>query len=452
MDDQPPQKRFTMPRFSIAMVLYVTTCLATCLTIAAEPAADGPELPGLESLGRHIEWQYALMCLASFGVGGALVQHARLISSDPQFRLARWLRLTLAAGIGLSLSVRLLLQQGVLDPPESNLAHVISWSKPFPDAVWFALLIFGVLSLLESSPNSHKVGGWRMPLAVLCSCLLVSLWAAGSLEMHFIFHIATAGIEAQQPLQFQRLGAFPHHALEGYFTYRMAVTAVLGLATTIVAFCVSVRSEKRLVKRLSQCFMAAGIVLLTCFVVWFIAKEYPRISPDFASMDVAGTIQDWIGGGMLLSCAVLWFAMQASRTRDSITAAPTLNRTRLGRLPLVCAALGCFLAGLLNAADVVSNFIEISSLFRPVSFSDILDAQMILILIRPPEVWFAVGLVILGLGLIRKLWLGGELQAAAVDGPSVLVNAIWLTAIAAVAVPTLAIYSFCSWLGPWWMP
>ena len=74
-----------MPRFSIAMALYVTTCLATCLTIAAEPAANRPALRALEFPDRHVEWQYVLLCVTSFGVGVAIVQQAKLIPQTPKF-------------------------------------------------------------------------------------------------------------------------------------------------------------------------------------------------------------------------------------------------------------------------------------------------------------------------------------------------------------------------------
>ena len=169
------------------------------------------------------------------------------------------------------------------------------------------------------------------------------------------------------------------------FTYKASVSAIVGLALTLLAYCLAIGTKGRLLKRLFQLLAVMGIALLTCYVVWFFVSEYPRISPDYASVGMASTVQDRIGGSVLLGCALLWFAMQASRTGEVHTIASTGQGTRLGRLPLACAALGCALFGLLVLGDMVRGLIDY---LEPMSFSELYTSETRYFLIRPPEVWF----------------------------------------------------------------
>ncbi|MEM8911060.1 MAG: hypothetical protein AAGC97_04775, partial [Planctomycetota bacterium] len=87
--------------------------------------------------------------------------------------------------------------------------------------------------------------------------------------------------------------------------------------------------------------------------------------------------------------------------------------------------------------------------FAPPSWHETLETLFDWFLVYPAAS-FAIAFTLCGLRLLRRLWLGGD-SAVYLHSPKAFFACwAWFMLLGAVGMPTLAAWSFCYWLGPWW--
>lgn len=438
-------------KLSLAALLYLSVCVAVCVAAAvARPA-------GSELSPASLDWLRGLSTLASVGLATALLQQAWAIRGLPRYRVAMVVRGLMAGGLALCVLSELLIASGAVVLAErAGSLFLDRWSEPFPDAIWLLLLIAGAETLSQRAIAASVVRTrWsrlRSRGAFALFWGLAACVAAEGAAIHYLVHIATAGIEYARPVAFQRVGVFPSPAAEGFFTYRVAIASLIGLAGTAAIPLVVARRTARRARVAAWVALLTGSGSLAGYCWWFYTCEMPRVSPDLASAPVVAVPRDFLAGLLLISGVALWLACSlAASTPDAAFQRHPVGGP-LGRLPedlTTCGLLAAAAFGFLAfQAGLVSVYRDVFGWAIPGGAGKPLLVFLLRATVTSPCAFALVAMMISGARLalarghdpaIRRLSAGRVAEAFAM-----------LMLVGCVAAPTLAAYSFAAWLGPWY--
>lgn len=450
-----------MPRLTVAGLLLVTLAVAVGFSVSVVPASNN----GNGFLAIYIadrRWLQGLQATGGILLCYELLIQARSLwrrraSSDSNERLSIWLaatvRFLLAIIIGMSLLVRLLINRQVIaQAKNADLLQV--WTILWPDFLLVVASLVAIRLMLVSRPKERnaivKKSPWRyftiQALVVLGASIIAMYIIIDRLTVSVLVHIAMDGVEKSQALWKQRHGTYPNHLIENYWSFRCSVSALVAvIAAGGVLFNDAHMSatKQRIGKR------ALFLVLLLCisgFLGWFASSEFPRMSPDLASVGSARSWSDTVVGLMLWLGIGIWMGIFLTKRRT--------QNTVLSVKPPAYSSFGVLAAAMIAIAQswsLVETFRELLSftpLFGTQTIRDILETLANLLVW--PEMLVPFVLLISSLAFLWQAYRG---RTEPRPLPSIRATDLaWYTfaslALLAVAVPTFAAFGFCFWLGP----
>lgn len=414
---------------------------------------------GLAIGAPHGHWQTALLAIVSAAMTWGLIEEIAILSRlarssgiprDRRDELVPSIAWRCGAAVLLTLAlVTLLLVHGeVIKLPERHDLLII-FENPFPDYVWQMYIIVVLFSTKSRwSPKQLAATGNRWSLTVaawIVGAALAMIVLPQLALIHFLVHVATAGIHNAMPFQWQRPGVYPDHELEGFRLFWITVAVV---ASTIASCALLAWILGRRLKRATVAVLAgviAGLLLsvAVAFDIWYYGWEFHRISPDLAGAVLVATWLDWLGAGILILLLVTAGAYRASLRAEITLEVPQAElqrwlRPRIHETPI---CLGFLLAWILwFGVDMGLTF---CSSLRSLGFA--LSSVCL-------YMYFAI--CILGVQLCWARWhnrnKGPGIGLYVIEPARFLVAFLALLGLAAVGIPTMAAYCFNFWLGPWY--
>lgn len=200
--------------------------------------------------------------------------------------------------------------------------------------------------------------------------------------------------------------------------------------------------------------VVAGIALAAAagFSAWYFSVGLAKLSPCMA---VAAPVANWtdgVTGGLIALAACAWFARGQSRLEtDGSGDAPHVERfNSLSLLLLLAGGLGGTALVLIESVYATLSWIVSPPLWGGVgSWSELSETL---------SYWFTdsqnllpLALLLVSIRLLNACRRSQPVAYAVVDVQRFSVLTVLFALLAAVGAPTLAAYSFCSWLGPWYL-
>lgn len=267
----------------------------------------------------------------------------------------------------------------------------------------------------------------------------------------FLVHLATQGIEFAQPSRFQRLGNYPNHAAEGFRLFWLSVAAVaavaLAAALLVVANCKSLTRKQTaaLITVQSVCLVAA-----TAFCTWYFAVEFQRVSPDLASVGRGTNLFELLLGAILAVIVITAGAHQLSiSTASTLTTFPATMQCR----PFYQSIFWILMLVASIVTSMYENIRGSYAITQGLFFRDIIEWIGSMLVYSSNYLDLAV--VALSLQLCWSIWKHGTKRPPIALYPvqygRFIVNWLALALIVVVGVPTMSIYCFAFWLGPFYL-
>jgi hypothetical protein len=351
--------------------------------------------------------------------------------------------------ITICLAVQLLITRRAIELPENE---VYLSFEVFPSAIWMLSMIVVLSEAIRrrtlptdqyKQSRAITFGGW---LAGTIFALIVLPQAA---LIHFLVHIATAGIESNITLAYQRLNAFPDHRAEGFRLFWLSTGAAVLIVIAAGSWFWTGQSRQR--SRSTWLLWTLGyiapFIISTVFCVWYLRFEFYRVSPDFAGAGFAANWVDLLGGTLLLIIVISSATLRLSADSNAAVAVDPVPQH------LTFFHESAFCIGLIFAAVAVYFFemaMMISSL--PGAFGSVVS--LVEFHFTETSNYLQLALILLSARLANLLWRQrkspAEWRISPVAGNRFAANWIALATLAVVAIPTLSIYSFTYWLGPWY--
>src|SRR5947208_1245950 len=117
--------------------------------------------------------------------------------------------------------------------------------------------------------SHHSLPMWRIGIQWLAGISLVMLMLPDVGLVHYLVHIATEGIEASQPLKFQRAGTFPNHGREGFRLYWISCCAVLAVSLAALCLVMVNRQRKWTTKKIALFGFITTTLPVIAFCIWY---------------------------------------------------------------------------------------------------------------------------------------------------------------------------------------
>jgi hypothetical protein len=456
------------PRIRLRLIFFIFFCAAFGLAIGTAPVTKNDPLFTIGGWGNvRLNWHYALLAAGSVAVVIGLVKEVAILRSwkaraeiEPtaaaSFATAfaiGW-RIAIAGLLVICLATAMIVSRQVISLPDSEM--FLSYAL-FPNALWVVCLVIA-LSVSFSRwrrEESKRDPPWKLLAVWLAGTVVAALILPDIGLIHFLVHVATAGIEFAQPVRFQFADGFPDHRAEGFRSFWISVAAagVIALAILNLVGLLRVRVAR------GTCAIVGGgsfcllLMLATGFCVWYYGFELRRISPFLAEVGLASTWLEWTAGFVVASTIITAGAHQAATSGNTHYLVLSSVNDQAERLPIY-ESIGCLLVFV--AAVAVYTFQAINSY---VDFSRIFNAsrvaEAVVSLLRDPGSILMLALLTLSLQLC---WLRWQRRAervdwtiAAIDQRRFWTSWIALAALTCVAVPTISASVFMFWLGPWYL-
>lgn len=394
---------------------------------------------------------------ASAAVCIGLIQQAIFLSRPPvfkrQFFFAIGWRIVVTALLILCLFVDILVVRDFAVLPEGGNRLAVYYGLFFPELLQYAclLVVFGEYRhrlLLMAKGTPLRLG--KFATLWVAATLLVLLLLPNHQLVHFLVYIAMGGIEAHQPLLYQRLGTYPDHHAEGFWFFYLSFAAVVCLAIgTAIWFWLLCHGRKNsLTQRLAAGLVVALLGCSSWYAVWYYTQGLAAISPEFVEAGLQGNWFDWLGIGMVLAllvtAAAAWIAGRESEAIPQQKSPPLAYHES-------------WLALLALAAIVVplgTGLLEVFFPSQPV-FGTTSLAQKIIIVLTFTDIYIPLAISLLSL---QVLWLRWKSRS---DLPPLTVPVIdwrkfgmaWpsLALMLVIGVPVISAFCFSFWLGPWYL-
>jgi hypothetical protein len=456
--------RKLLPQIRLSTILLIFFCAAVGMTCAtAPPAVTDPDLKSLGYYLPQLNLHYAMLYAASMAMVIGLMQQInsllradlRIANGGNGVRFAKsfaigW-RITIAAMILVCMASRILISRRMMQLPEHN---DFFGNEIFPDTLAMICTIFVLSDSVHSWRHDKPVGknhGWITIGATIAGLVFALIVLPDTAMIIYLVHIATQGIEFSHPVRFQRLGLFPDHAAEGYRFFWLSVGAVLCVALAAIALALA--NVSRLGRNFKIAFVVLYLGLLAgagAFCGWYYISEFPRISPDLASVGSGSNWFDFLGGAILAAMMITAGAHRFASLGGSRTAITFHQENE--RIPLHETTI-CLL---LLVGSMVAYFVENAraswqiTLFGTRTVTEFLSSVL-----RYSSNYIMLAIVVLSLQLCWLRWkrsasdIRWELQS--IDQRRFGLNWLGLALLVGIGLPTVSIYCFAFWLGPWYL-
>lgn len=454
----------SLPQFKLRSLFVVIFCASIGLTCGlAPPLPDNASLYGIYVA--RFSWHYALLSAVSVAMVIGMFQQAcalfawrrsRAVHTD--FRFATdfaivW-RLLIAGLLCICISTRLLVSRGVIELPES--AGIVSF-ETFPESIWLLLMIVVFTEATfrrkcaEDAPIQSK---WISVAAWLSGMVLALIVLPHAAFIHFLVHVATAGIEAGIPSAFQRAGTFPNHQPEGFRIFWISLGATVSVSIAIFLWFSVVIKEPSRTPLLTVVTLIALVLTAATFCVWFFGMELGRISPDFAGVGVSGSWLDFAAGAVMIAIASTTCAARFSR-RAGLSA--TVEPTSYAAEPhtFLHESITCVSAAVIASIIYVVEFARMTLSFSGAFGHQVAWSNLAFSLLTDAANYLQLALVVASWTLGIQVWRQrGRIipwNINAVSTRTFIVDWIVTYLIALIAISTIGIYCFVFWLGPWYL-
>ncbi|MEX0611340.1 MAG: hypothetical protein WD229_04395 [Pirellulales bacterium] len=300
-------------------------------------------------------------------------------------------------------------------------------------------------ALLDDNKHLRRYGVFWLVAVTFALIVLVQ----GSLVL-FLTHRAMEGIEAAFP-KFRRPGVYPALGEEGFWSFWLATAAVLSV---VAAGAILMWLMRNRVPTATRQWGKTLVVLLlsfcTVFCYWYYTKEYHRLSPDLAGVELAAGFFDWLTGGMLAIMLITAGAYRLSRSTHlkaqiSANLAFDIDSTALHESApclLIIAFNSVYTLGLTAEQIITGN-----SVFGRTSLWEFISS------FSYPEVVLVLAHSLAGLRLVwvrwRRRFQEVPWEAFSLSRPVFLQSWLSLAVLLIIGVPTLSAFAFIAWLGPW---
>lgn len=454
-----------LPQIRLRTLFLFFFCAATGLTCATVPSK--PVDPALGPfVTPQLNFYYAFFYSASTAIVVGLIAEARSLTKwnratpthDNKIRFARTLaiawRIGVASMLTACLMAHLLIEREILKLPDHD---DLPPGDIFPEAMATILLVFVLVqSLARWRQTSTQISDtrWRAAFSAIAGLLLALLVLPDAGMVQWLIHIAISGIEVFQPGKLQRPGAYPDPRAEGFRFFWLSLGAVAALAAS-AAILVAANYGRSFKRHLAVCSVAI-IVLLTLdviFCAWYYAREFHRISIDMASVRLAANWFDWACCGVLILFLAGVAAYRLSIVDDT-GAEKVVTIPAPGRVP-ANESLWCLF---LLLAAMISYYIDAIRLYfdMPNFFAASRGIlQFVASVLCYASGYITLGILVVTIQLIWKRWRRHtpipDLQLWPVSPRRFFLNYVAMALLIAVSVPTVAIYCFAFWFGPWYL-
>ncbi len=448
-----------LPQIRLRSFFLIFICVAVGLTCATSPKFDYPLLRGIYVA--NLNFHYGLLVAASTAIIIALTQQVRYLTKSvvseswgTELRFGHlcaicW-RLAIAAVLFVCLIVQLLISRLVLPEIEHNDYYP---EHVFPEAIILTAIII-ILAVSVSrfrEQNRRKKSSFplRLVLSMLAGIALLLVVLPNLGFMSSLVHIATHGIEIAGPIRFHRPETFPDQAAQGFRLFWLSLSTVFAVLLSAVGLAfVCTKTLTSRARFVLTTFCLSLLAASTIFCVWYYKFEYPLLSPDFASVELASNLSDWLGGGALICIIAGSVSFKWAERREPQPVSITADETSIAQLfpyeSLLC--LLCLFASFVALA--VERFRE----YYPRGAAGLLDFMSVLI--AGSDSYLALALAILCVQLAWLRWRLGEnhtvFQITAIDRNTLALSFAAIALVILIAIPTFSIYSFVFWLGPWY--
>ncbi|MDC0936824.1 hypothetical protein OAS39_11100 [Pirellulales bacterium] len=459
IDTKPPGLRFT-----VASLLVVTAALAVTLAIGLSPPPD------LEPWETDMRWQQALLCGGGVLVicelvrqSSVLLRQSAVVDSQIKFpvHVAMAIRLILAFLVAAAVTSRVLVKPAAAaEFVRGEMSHV--YIEFWPDLMMTISILLAVRTLLIPRceirvTSTRKLLSGSIIIASLLAILLFMVTDRAQLVA--LVHFATDGVEKWQAVGLQRAGKFPSHIHEGFRTFWMSTSAALTIVLAAGLLCVHAAVQRPWIRTLASISFFLLLLIAVMHCCWFVWQEFPRVSPDLASVATPRLWSDSITGMMLLIGLSALFGWKLARRRvldhSVLVNLPTTPPTGVLAVCVLAVASGWQANVLLCRWTVDHSPNSLLSFFfwyLPLrSWSNwqnfigtfaaaILQPELLLTLIL-----FTSTLILLRQTARRPI---GAATFHPVRARHMVGYSLAALALMVVALPSLAVFSFCYWLGP----
>ncbi|QDU55606.1 hypothetical protein [Aeoliella mucimassa] len=432
---------FRLPKFSLGQLLWITVAVAAGLAVGRPlNASDEVSLrwfPACEATGA------LLMVFAMVGHLRSLVRIEQPTSRPLNF--ARWNRfvacLCMTFGICILLILSILFERAILEKPRGEESLMV-WTPLWPDTLWIFCSLASV-RLFLCPPNRDRRAG-RLSRTINLLTIGTGLIFGGFVlvnrsNLTMLVHVAINHIESYEPLWLQREGAFPHHQLEGYFSFWAATIAAMVVVATAL---ILVRESRRIdpsKQSTARWLFVAGLLALAGFDLWFHYCEFPRINPDMASVGTARLASDTLAGILMLVGLVWWLATSSAA---QISSPEQLDVPKDARSLLLLLGSGFVAVASLRA------FVDVALRYEPASLAEVLEMYSDMLMLSEFSTALLVTISALALGWQILRHPEKPLLVRPIDPRRFTYYFCAWGALVIVGIPVLKAFSMCFWLGP----
>lgn len=456
----------SLPQIRLRTLFVVFFCVAVGMTCATAPEpADDPSLSGIGIYIPRLNFHYALLTAAAMTMVVGLMQQVRSLvhsktvaaTKDNGLKFARkfavsW-RVAIAFTIFGCLLFHILILRKVIQPIDHEELFLV---ELVPGTLLEICVIVVLIDCVRrwQRAKSSEYRALIEPLAWFLGLAFALIVLPDSGLIVYLVHIATEGIEKAMPLRFHRPNVFPNQRLEHFQVFWMSFVAVMAVVVALYVLEL-VRTVRFTSKRLVgvAAIYAALVGGAGAYCIWFHRVEFPRLSPDMASVGLASNWLDWVVGGAIIAILTCAAAYRLA-VRTGAKTADQLEISQLGDTPALHESTLCFVAlfaaALIYLVETFRQYWGQPGFFGTPSFWEEIGT-----LLRYTQSYPMLAITVLSFQLCWIRWRSRRdtmmWELHSLDRRRFLVNWLALGALAAVALPTFSIYCFTFWMGPWYL-
>jgi hypothetical protein len=450
-------------QIDLRTIFLVLLCASVGLTCASAPPSResvrlhaflGTSAPSLDLHSGLLAFVAAAMIVGlAQQLRTILTRQLALANDSPDIRFARlfaivW-RVVIAAVISICLVAKVLILRQVVSLPDNDTFQ----RNAFPDALLEVAMIFVLSdSIRRRRPSPIRKSRKYDVAACLVGIVLALVVLPDAGFIAYLVHLATQNIEHGQPLKFQRLGTFPDQYTAHFHLFWTSLAAAIALALAALMLVFSNRQNIKQAMRGVVTFIYLAILISCGAFCWrFYYAVFPKLSPDFASVGFGSNSVDFCCAAFFAAVLSGVFAYRLSTTDELAAIENTPKLAEVGGavfheswlcLIVLLGAMAAYVVGIIRNEKM--SFLSAESIL--VFVGDVM---------RYTFNYIPVAILILTLQLIYVRWrqyrepMPWSLPGLAAS--RFFWNFIALFILLAVAIPTMAIYCFVFWLGPWYL-
>ncbi len=337
---------------------------------------------------------------------------------------------------------------------DSNVESFV-WSDPVDVlfVVTSVLVLCVSISRLSAADRTVRPGRRRVRLVLIVGLFLAltSLHLRG--EIHSYVHNSVEGIERGHPLRFQRVGAYPDHAAEGYQFFWLAcgATAAVLISVFLLLAISRSRTKSHLVALSAALIVCQGCVV--AFDLWYYFRALPHVSPDLADAGMQATPADWLLAAVIAVAAVTVAAyVLTTMTSDAEEPAVACRRPlHHSNLIVSMAVLGAIAFPIELA---IASFSFVSGTANALSQSNwTVFLWTLRDYVQDPPTLLSVAWCLAAMKLALLRWKRSDaleqIRVPSFRARSFAISFVGIAIVAATGIPALSAFCFASWFSPW---